>query len=648
MAHTLELSNGTTTISFLGSSGDAWCLLNDGGLTINKPSINEGWSGGASVVAGQVLSEVQYKNRTITLEFEIVGNNRNEIIYRQGEIANLLHKARVAQLSPYREPRVYLKYQIDTMTYPVYFDVLSGNIELPENIMSVEALNWRKGSQYTIKNFRVELTCKPLARGTSATVKTATTIQNTHDSSYVNYIDITGSSVLGDVFSPATLYIYSGGVASSRSRMHIWAGVRDANVSDFIDILEAEDGSYSSYSTLTAQDSALSGASGGGYAVEHTTSSSSGLLNGDLEDNDASSDFDNWVEDDGYGTITVEGSIVHGGSYAAKFTEGATASVCRMYQNVYVNQGGTYTLSFYTRGDGTYAGYYQVVTAAGNDIIPKTSTGVTGTSYTLVEEEFTVPSNVNLIRIYFHGCYVNAGVTYYDDITLTGTIDAWEQTIDAWTLSSGLVEKYKGPVRALAVGSFSANCRYRLKYYLGGVSVMLYRAWEWSRIEEGYDYSSDITENTILDLGVVDLVPYDVAYGETVGSRIFYFEVLPDSKDVAYNTRLDAIIFIPADDNKYRMYKSPDASGISTTTTGIEDNGIKDTVRYYSSSGTSYTHSWDQFGFPILLEPGKSARIFFTGTHVVGGSSLRRWLPETDYTVSVVYTPYYYNIEGAS
>lgn len=491
MAHVLKLTDGTTTVDFVGSSGTAWCLIEDGGLRIERPRIRELWSGGGLPSIGKVLSEVYYENRDIELIFETVGDDRDEIADQMTSIVRLLSQARNSQTRPESVAGVYLEYQIDTLTNPVYFDVLSGNLELPSNIMSVEALGWGKGSQDTVKGIRLELTCKPLARGAEVTIINGSECENTDDGRYDNYLAITGSDINGDVPGPTRIRIFSG-ASSGENRTPIWVGIRDSGtLSSYTSILEAEDGTYATHGgSLSSKSVNFSGDSGdetGGYAVNYTLTTSS------------------------------------------------------------------------------------------------------------------------------------------------------EQVLCEWSLSEGIAQTYKGRVRAIAVGSFSNEVQYRLKYYYGGTSPYMYKEWPWYRPE--YDYH--VSSNYALDLGVVDLVPWDIRYGEYGSPRVFMFEALPDDA-TSKSVRFDAIIFIPAEDYKFRKYKAPDNYGATSTGVGIEDDGIRDRVRRLETAGTtSFRHSMDQWGLPIHLEPGTDARLY-----VLGLDEGALFKPGTDYGIYLYHTPLYYNIRG--
>jgi hypothetical protein len=144
------------------------------------------------------------------------------------------------------------------------------------------------------------------------------------------------------------------------------------------------------------------------------------LPNGDFETAGAGGVdvFGTWGEMAGDGAIADEGSLVHGGSHAAKLTAGATANT-QLTQNIAVTPGVRYALTFWTRGDGTNAGRYYVADVTNSAVIQAlTSTGVTGTTYTQVTYAFTAPVGCTTVIIQLRCPATNGGIAYFDDVSL--------------------------------------------------------------------------------------------------------------------------------------------------------------------------------------------------------------------------------------
>ena len=131
-----------------------------------------------------------------------------------------------------------------------------------------------------------------------------------------------------------------------------------------------------------------------------------------------------WTED-GSGDHANETTNVFAGSDACKLTNNAGDNSW-VYQDITVVAETLYTLGFYTRGDGTYAGRYRIrdLTNAA-DIQAETNCldgngdAITGTTYTLSTKAFETPAACVSIRIFLasHATQANA-VSYFDQVVL--------------------------------------------------------------------------------------------------------------------------------------------------------------------------------------------------------------------------------------
>lgn len=158
--------------------------------------------------------------------------------------------------------------------------------------------------------------------------------------------------------------------------------------------------------------------------------------------------FGSWTETPGNGAIADEGSLVHAGSHAAKLTAGASSNTT-LRQTIVVRPGFDYTLTFYTRGASGKDGKYQIYDVTGAaDIVAVTDTGITGDTYTLVTVPFTAPAACVSVYIYL-GCPVeNAGIAYFDDISVLPADFAFdaetnlsdEPVGEEWEAASGKVQ----------------------------------------------------------------------------------------------------------------------------------------------------------------------------------------------------------------
>jgi len=129
-----------------------------------------------------------------------------------------------------------------------------------------------------------------------------------------------------------------------------------------------------------------------------------------------------WYARAGGGTIAAETTDIHGGARAVKLTEGASTWI---YQTIVVKPGQTYAYSFFTHGDGTHPGKYGIKNVSDNlwFVTLNTTTGVAGTEYTEVTGNIIVPATCSEVTVYLQAGTGAGSIAYYDDFTLTGTVD---------------------------------------------------------------------------------------------------------------------------------------------------------------------------------------------------------------------------------
>ena len=113
----------------------------------------------------------------------------------------------------------------------------------------------------------------------------------------------------------------------------------------------------------------------------------------------------------------------HSGVKSCKLTAGVgknTYVYSRFIGATALSPNGKYSLKFWTRGDGTYAGQYYVYDVTHSaDIIAKTSTAITGTTWTQISTSFTVPVGCLSLDVYFYCPDTNTGIAYFDDASLS-------------------------------------------------------------------------------------------------------------------------------------------------------------------------------------------------------------------------------------
>lgn len=157
----LELTDGTTSIDFMSSDYS----LQDGGLVITPPEQLQTWSD-PTEVAGPQLVDHKEGNRTASITFHIQGRDRSSLRLAINKINDLLHTAILHSLKK-TATRVTLKYAWDDTDVLDYFEVLSGKLTLPEDLMSVAQMHGKINGMYTITECLIELVITNTAYGLS-------------------------------------------------------------------------------------------------------------------------------------------------------------------------------------------------------------------------------------------------------------------------------------------------------------------------------------------------------------------------------------------------------------------------------------------------------------------------------------------------
>jgi len=163
------------------------------------------------------------------------------------------------------------------------------------------------------------------------------------------------------------------------------------------------------------------------------------LLNGDFElyagtqDNGVNDSFTSWTR---AGSVLEATATSHGGSSALEIENGGA----NLYSNVTtVEAEKQYILEFWTRDGAVVAqGYYAVYDVTHSDwIIPTTTTGITGTTYTKVTSYFITPVSCVGVRIYFlnGGMFDDASLKEVTNVGTDGVLLYSEATLDTQSLA---------------------------------------------------------------------------------------------------------------------------------------------------------------------------------------------------------------------
>lgn len=173
--------------------------------------------------------------------------------------------------------------------------------------------------------------------------------------------------------------------------------------------------------------------------------------NGDFEDT-YSAFAPGWLAGGTAGGSAVADTVTpHVGVNALKLTKGTQTIYVRPATSYeyHVIPGRSYSFSFWTKGDGTNAGRYELVDQTHTvDIIPTISTGVAGTTWTQVSTTFTAPANCYAVQIWLYTANVVGAVAYFDDVSIK------LQTVDNWYAGPNSVKSDGSPITPGWMGWF--------------------------------------------------------------------------------------------------------------------------------------------------------------------------------------------------
>lgn len=144
--------------------------------------------------------------------------------------------------------------------------------------------------------------------------------------------------------------------------------------------------------------------------------------------NGANQEFTSWTNSiTGTANINADTTNKHGGSASCKLTTtgatGGSTDAAYVYQDNVVTGSTEYTLSFWTRGDGTHDGQWRISDAdiAGADgyITNTLDTLITGTTFTQVRQTFVTPAGTTNLRVLFFSPIEGSGAyANFDDVSL--------------------------------------------------------------------------------------------------------------------------------------------------------------------------------------------------------------------------------------
>jgi hypothetical protein len=176
------------------------------------------------------------------------------------------------------------------------------------------------------------------------------------------------------------------------------------------------------------------------------------ILNAGLDTEGTTTTLLDWTDSVGTGAIarTTTAGEFRSGTAAVKLTAGATKNTSTSQTTNYIEPEAQYTLSFWTRGDGTNAGRYAVTDRTHSTLIlAYTATGVTGTDWVEVTHTFIAPAGCTRVQLSVRCPDVDGGFACFDDVSLrltTPVANAFDPTqgsmlcwgsVDNWAASAG-------------------------------------------------------------------------------------------------------------------------------------------------------------------------------------------------------------------
>ncbi len=150
----LKLSDGTTTIDFHSTS----ITVLSNYIHLPPPQTDNIYIS-SQFANGNRLASSRYGNRTIEINFLLKGRDQDDLRSTIRSIHRLLNDATYRNLTGHGD-QVYLEYQWGLEpNESVYFDVLTGQVSLPENYAN--KMMWQGN---TILDVTLQLVCKPFGR----------------------------------------------------------------------------------------------------------------------------------------------------------------------------------------------------------------------------------------------------------------------------------------------------------------------------------------------------------------------------------------------------------------------------------------------------------------------------------------------------
>lgn len=150
--------------------------------------------------------------------------------------------------------------------------------------------------------------------------------------------------------------------------------------------------------------------------------------------------FEGWGELGSDGSVARTSGDKHSGTYSCAIAAGPSANT-QVGNTFKVRAGKKYKLSFWTRGDGTSGGRYEIFNNNTNtNILGLTNTGVISSTWSQITYDFTAPDGCHSVSVRLRCPSTLWGLVYYDDVSLR----AYENTefTTAWQTDDESIARY--------------------------------------------------------------------------------------------------------------------------------------------------------------------------------------------------------------
>lgn len=248
MAFYLRLQSDTEVVDFLAQDFQ----LTDGGLQVDAPETRDVWGGDSIYAHGAQLISSKFGTRAFSITFSVYGETRDSLLSNIAQIDRLIDAARRRSIEE-AGSKVELVYAWESTSRKSYFEVLNGNLNWPDNTMSVEQVHQQTQAGWVIYDMELTLTVNPFSTPISPVDGTPYPVEISNDtgsglSIFVqndgsnNWIDVPGE-VLQSSFPLFTSLSMQSDSGEAERTSKIYIGVRKGN-KDFTSLLDDKEAGY--------------------------------------------------------------------------------------------------------------------------------------------------------------------------------------------------------------------------------------------------------------------------------------------------------------------------------------------------------------------------------------------------------------------